>query len=472
MADIYKIMKRLEKGVDVEANLSAFSNHMMSSGNRLSYSRFALNYPTFYETYKEIKENGENIPDSVEHAIEEFNHIVKKYVGTAFSGQLLEESIAQIDALRKQNIKAMQLLTAYTDCYTIYEYVLNRMEYRFKENNAVYSEEEFKTEILNYLTMDHDNSMRQMKTIQVLGQLPMRMTKGKFFQILQDSFSVYIGSEKESIKDLLYMIRMAAMMEEPDGMKAAYPSLYQVLSKMAQVDFKTLTEEEYVQLADDLKATSESLNRNIDLYMALEELTNDLYVILLSTPYAIVDLEERENCQAIIQEVLALFEKQEQLPEQLFARFEKLEGVQERCADLFHSGESMLEEVHSSYESILEGAMLDKIYCSLGRMSQLLSTSLYVELDDSDTEHSEADREYIMQLYGAFSLELKEHLKKQSKPVVRAIMAKIITLLPVFVRTYQELESYIELSLSSCTDPAEKAACVEIIKQMMAQSSL
>ena len=48
MADIYTIMRRLEKGKDIEANLSLFSNHMMNSANRLSYSRFALNYPTFY----------------------------------------------------------------------------------------------------------------------------------------------------------------------------------------------------------------------------------------------------------------------------------------------------------------------------------------------------------------------------------------------------------------------------------------
>ncbi len=469
MADIYKIMKRLEKGIDVEANLSSFSNHMMSSGNRLAYSRFALNYPTFHEIYMEMVENGNNIPDIVNCAVQELNRIVKKYIGTAFSGELLEQSIAEIEALRNQNIKAMKLLTAYTDRYTIYEYVLNRVEYRFKETKVQYSDEEFKTEILNYLTMDKENSVRQVKTVQVIEQLPMRMMKSKFFQILQDGLSVYIGSEKESVKDLLYMIRTAAMMEEPEGMEFAYPKLYQLIARMSEVNFKTLTKEEYEELENNLKETSEILNRNIDLYMALEELTNDLYVILLSTPYALVDLGERENCQAIIQTVTELFGKQAELPEELFERFEKMEGVQEHCADLFHSGESMLEEIQTSYKSILEGAMLDKIYLSLERMSKLLSTSLYIELDHFDMEHSEADREYIMQIYGTLSLELKEHLRKQPKLVARAIMAKVITLLPMFIRTYQELESYIELSLSSCTDLAEKAACVEIIKQMMTE---
>lgn len=467
MADIYTIMRRLEKGKDIEANLSLFSNHMMNSANRLSYSRFALNYPTFYETYIEMKTSGDKIPDIITDAVNELNRIVKKYVGTPFSGQLFEQSIEDIETLRRKNIEAMKLFTAYTDRYTIYEYVLNRMEYRFKETKIECSDEALKTEILNYLTMDKDNAVRQTRTIQIIEQLPMRMTKAKFFQILQDGLSVYIGSEKQSVNDLIYMLRTAAMMEEPEGMEDAYPEIYHMIHRMAQVDFKTLTKEDYEALEAEQTKTSQVLNRNIDLYMLLEELTNDLYVILLSTPYAIVDLKEKQNCETIIQEVCGLFDQGVELPSHLSEYFEKIEGIQERCADVFHSGESMLEEIQASYKEILSGSMLDKIYASLDRMSKLLSTSLYVELEHLDGDRSQADRDYIMQTYAAFSAELREHLKQQSKPVSRAIMAKLITLLPLFVTTYQELENYIETSLASCSDPAEKAACIEIIRTMM-----
>ena len=102
MADIYTIMRRLEKGKDIEANLSLFSNHMMNSANRLSYSRFALNYPTFYETYIEMKTSGDKIPDNITDAVNELNRIVKKYVGTPFSGQLFEQSIEDIETLRRK----------------------------------------------------------------------------------------------------------------------------------------------------------------------------------------------------------------------------------------------------------------------------------------------------------------------------------------------------------------------------------
>lgn len=468
MTDIYTIMKRLEKGKDIEANLSSFSNHMMNNANRLSYSRFALNYPTFYEIYTELKESEEGIPATVDQAVNELNRIVKKYIGTAFSGEQLEQSIADIEQLRTQNIAAMKLLTAYTDCYTIYEYVLNRLEYRFKEIKLETSDEDLKTEILNYLTIDNDKSIRQVKTVKMIEQLPMRMTRSKFFQILQDGLTVYIGSEKQSVKDLMYMLRTAAMMEQPEGMQELYPNLYEMMIRLSEVDFKTLTKEQYEVLANDLKAASDLLNHNIDLYMTLEELTNDLYVILLSTPYAIVDLDEKQNCEAIIQGVCELFESKETIPDALAERFEKIEGIQEQCSDVFHAGESMIEELQTSYKNIIEGIMLDKIYCSLERMSKLLSTSLYIELESSITDHVETDRDYIMQTYAQFSLELKEHLKKQQKAVSRAIMAKLITLLPMFLRTYQELETYIEVSLSSCSDQAEKAACIELIRQLMA----
>ncbi len=41
----------------------------------------------------------------------------------------------------------------------------------------------------------------------VIGQLPVRLTKNKFFEMLSDGMSVYEGGTKESLNSFLYMIR-------------------------------------------------------------------------------------------------------------------------------------------------------------------------------------------------------------------------------------------------------------------------
>ena len=46
-------------------------------------------------------------------------------------------------------------------------------------------------------------------------------------------------------------------------------------------------------------------------------------------------------------------------------------------------------------------------------------------------------------------------------------MAKILTFLPPFLMTYEELREYISSSLANCKDAAEKTACVEILESFL-----
>ena len=76
----------------------------------------------------------------------------------------------------------MKLLTALSDRFTLCEYVMNRVEYRFREGNLPqgYGDEELKERLMAYLTSDSDRTAMQLKTVRVLEQLPMRMSKGRF----------------------------------------------------------------------------------------------------------------------------------------------------------------------------------------------------------------------------------------------------------------------------------------------------
>mgnify|MGYP007064544828 CR=1 FL=1 len=53
-------------------------------------------------------------------------------------------------SLRKESTQIMELLSAYTDRFTVYEYVLNRLEYRFSGASLEvgYSDEDMTQEIL------------------------------------------------------------------------------------------------------------------------------------------------------------------------------------------------------------------------------------------------------------------------------------------------------------------------------------
>ena len=65
---------------------------------------------------------------------------------------------------------------------------------------------------------------------------------------------------------------------------------------------------------------------------------------------------------------------------------------------------------------------------------------------------------YIEEQTAALISELETFLKSSSKPLARAVMAKLVTMVPLFIRDYNQLEEYIQNSLSSCSDVAEKLA--------------
>ena len=43
----------------------------------------------------------------------------------------------------------------------------------------------------------------------------MRMTRKRFFQVLAEGMDAYKGSDKEAVDGQLFMLRTAAMLEEP-----------------------------------------------------------------------------------------------------------------------------------------------------------------------------------------------------------------------------------------------------------------
>ena len=90
----------------------------------------------------------------------------------------------------------MEANTAYTDVFQAYEYVLNRLEGRFEpqlmgNRNVRPDEEEWTAEIMAYI-MDTDEPMVVNERVQsVVGQLPIRLTRNKFFAMVEEGMSVY-----------------------------------------------------------------------------------------------------------------------------------------------------------------------------------------------------------------------------------------------------------------------------------------
>ena len=221
MADLTTAVGELLKKKNTEENLHIYVEGLSSLYKRMAELRLAMNYYTFAEIYSDFDFAKKT---AVDPYINEIQQIINDVI---LLDTLSPDAVDRIDALRNRIIAKMEILTAYTDIFQVYEYVLNRVEYRFSESEFgdEYYNDRFEKDIYRYITGDKDNTVINMKLSQIVGQVPMRLSKNKFYDMLKNSYSIYKGSEKQSVNDFAYMIRTSGTLYKPQDFEEEFPEL-------------------------------------------------------------------------------------------------------------------------------------------------------------------------------------------------------------------------------------------------------
>lgn len=471
------VCTEIEKGQELDRNLPVFINHLINLYGQYAEVKFTIHYYTFYEYFAENFPNG----FEEEEALKEFNQLLKEYFLAGEAGSKTEEGIAKLNALRSSCIKRMQVLTAYTDIFQVYEYVLNRVEYRFKDAGEELSKEEFANKALAYIFDTQDNVVVNGKIKEVLGQLPIRMTKQKYFELLKSSISLYKDGDMSSLESFLYMIKTCSMLYDTEEMKD-YPYLMNLRKEFAGENYKEITKERYEALTKLLEISASYINTRVDFYFGLQECINNLYVMLLSSPYIYMEggyklenlkeemkylvlPQEMDKLREIIGDVNKQFLTGEFLPfgEEVEEKMSYTEGKQEMLIEEVSKLEAYLPEIKGRYQSLLNSLMLGPVFNSVLLSEKLLSSSLFIDLEKMDSKEK-ADEAYIIKTQDEVIGELSRLFAENERAVTRAVMANTLSKLPVFFQNQAEIKDYIENSLEQCQDRAERTACIRIIQ--------
>jgi hypothetical protein len=437
-------------------NLAGFASMMTSDARTLSLARIAMNLPVYLDMGEEPSDEYTRI-SKLSAAYCGLLDRVNKELASGLDEKREEEAFS----LRKESKQIMELLSAYTDRFTVYEYVLNRLEYRFSGAalEAGYSDEDMTQEILQKLSSETDQTVRQSMLVSIIEQLPMRMTRKRFFQVLAEGMDAYKGSDKNAVDGQLFMLRTAAMLEEPAEFQKSFPEFYKVVETFRQAPLSTINEAEWNELHDTLAAAMEELNAQMDRMLLLQELINDLCVLTLTD--GCMWTEQHKTCSGIISFTLTPGTDEAALN----AMMGSLEGIQEQYSTNFQEKSTLVDELMQSSQKQLSKQGMLETFEKLDVLSKLLSSSRFADIEKKeDSEIVEAS--YIEEKTAALISELEAFLKASSKPLARAVMAKLVTMVPLFIRDYNQLEEYIQNSLSSCSDAAEKLACIEIIRSL------
>lgn len=479
------IIRNIERKRNLDVNLTRYAAGMEKSYARYSKVRLAMNYYSANERYSEDPASYSFI-----ECLPLFHHIVKETIlGDASAGQK-KEAIQTLYGMRDGIIDTMKTATAYADIFYIYEYVLNRQEYRFKEGELPkgYTDEDFTRDIMHYIVSDEDKSVINSKISEVIGQLPLRLTKQKFFEYLNNGLSIYLGSDKKALDDFLYRIRTSAMIERPDSFYDELTELYEIRETLTCMDYAKIDKEAFDSLSDALKEAVSYLNEVTDAYVSVAELINDAIVILLAetaeggvvvleeeTPAAADRMEEtsrkrEEACMQIMKEVCGCFLEEEGDMEAASDILVFLEGEQEHLMEQLNSNCFILNDWYQSNKDELSDYGLLARFQALDRMANLTSGSVFAELEETDGDGKEeisVDEVYLQEKKDILYNDLSGLWNECGRPVMRAVMATVVSELPVFFQNISELQDFIYQCLNQCRDKSEKLACIEILNGIM-----
>lgn len=458
-----KIVGDLLKNRNVEAALQEYYGKFMEINNKYAYIRLAMNYYTYYVM---LSESDGIMQNDFRADMECINDIIEKTINEDIAA--VEEGIVSLEKIRDDIIKKVRDITCFIDRYNIYEYVFNRIEYRFKEANypSGYSDENYTRRIMQFILEDEDSMMINSKIKDVIGQLPIRMTKNKFYDMVSNGLTIYNDSPKDSVDDFLYMIKTSSMLAETKTMKESYPYLFDAFLQLKNIKFKDLSEEQYNEATDILKQIAAYIDEKMNGAMMIQEIVNDLLLVLYTHKKCVCD-NIVKACKEIVKDTNLLFLNKfsPKSPEEIEDMFVMLEGEQEELYPKL-STYDISDEIKSTYsEKIIELNLKDE-YDIVYKLQKLNSDSMFVDMEKEENEtiageaYIEAQKCKLFEEYGKL-------FKENEKVVNRAVMSAALSELPVFFHNISELQDFIYNTLSVCTDKAEKLACIEILNGIM-----
>lgn len=379
----------------------------------LAYTNLAMIYYSFCEKDEEPEESGRNMTSVAKDYRDRLEKLIKGSFGGAAEVKAQGEAAY---ALRADIKEVVNKLVDRRERIALDEYVSER-EGAADEPYNYPDDDEAARKILQAIFAYDDNPTINENIKTSVYELPVRMTRGRFFDILEDGLKKYIGGPMDAITRAVYMIESAA------GLRGETP-----------LDFT----------ADDAKI----LDAETEYLNDIAELCN--YVCVLS------------ECSE------ELLDKSAQKAEFLKKIVELSADAQSDEADeAFCSIEGEIEKL-SDNQVVFEGRFdslteenrgnLNETEKRLERMKRLMSASVYADLENEDETEITAD--VAAKTFKALSAELEESFANGSRELNRARMAAVLSSLPVFFNSRTDCMNYVRESLSGCRNNHEKNVAV------------
>ena len=221
-----KLGGEIKSDYNLEDNIKEYTKILGEKYNYYSLVKASMNYYTMKEIILEMTDKNTDVC--------KYFSIITRLIGNNIIDRqpVDDEAMTAIKQVRENIEYKMKLLTAYTDAFEIYEYVLNRVEAGIKDTVEEVDIDLLSDKMFQYVFSENDKVVINSKLQLLMAQLPIRMTKNKFYDVIANTLLLYKGGDASSLDEFADMIRTSALITKPKGFETEYPFLYHVYNDL------------------------------------------------------------------------------------------------------------------------------------------------------------------------------------------------------------------------------------------------
>ncbi|MCR5726765.1 MAG: hypothetical protein K6G24_04810 [Lachnospiraceae bacterium] len=392
--------------------------------NQLEKCYFELAITELAMEYYSLNEREKELGDVIkEEKACQFRDRLTKIVESIFDSDYDAAELSKNAGGLREEIKAqVESLVRKIDRLELEKYVDQRQE-NVSEAYDYANDDEAAKAVLRSVFGVNDNNLINERIKMAVYELPVRMTKVRFFDILKNSLKVYIGLSGDVLDKMIYLL------ESSSGLAGD--------AEFGNEDLHTFDKE--------------SLEAKYDYLNDLAGICNYLCVIgKCSDEVRGADSERTGSLINLIKAASELGEESNaKTAEKILTELEgRLEELSEKKLVLEARLEGYLESNKKPDEEAVK----------LESMKRLLSSSVYADIGEGFEEN--VDEARVEKKYEELAAKLDEAFKNGTKALNHARQAAVLSTLPVFFNSHNEVMEYVRKSLSSCSNIHEKNVAV------------
>lgn len=459
MNNIKRLIHDIDRGKDLEKNLPLYQEIMGKTYKDYAAIELVMSAYLLVDSVAMLPSGTFSQQDEklYERAMEQVEKL------TSEKEEELPQVLQAFEEVRSQIKDKMEQYTFFTDRMIGYEYVLKRMKLRFTDEDGLVeqaqnTDEDLFLQRLCLFLADQDQSIVKERLKTLVELVPIHMTKHKMLEKIQETVSLYKGGDLSSLESFAYMIRSAAMLHP---LKDVFDEkMKSLLAEMETTDFSLLDAEKYRELSGRLDDVTKEIVEITDYYYMLQEVVNTGYAFALNQRYSKETTELQKHCMAALARIVDGDLREEDLM--------VLEGKLEPCLEKSSYLEAVLFGIKDSCQEHLELLGMKETMADFVRIANLMSDSLFVELEEG-VDETEVDDLLAKQMTAQLTEEISGKLTESKRPVKKAIMSALLGNLPFDFNSMSDVEQYVRTNLFGCQDVYERAMVIAELEQWMAE---